>query len=60
MSLLLWWADVSQTGHKIVTVAPAAAVSLPKPLAGDRAIRADTIFEQANAIVAHGTGRRAS
>jgi hypothetical protein len=57
MSLSLWWADVSQTGDKIVTVAPAAAVSLPKPLAG---IRADTIFEQANAIVAHGTGRRAS
>jgi hypothetical protein len=60
MSLSLWWADASQTGDKIVTVAPAAAVSLPKPLAGDRAIRADIIFQQANAIVAHGTGRRAS
>ena len=51
MSLLLWWVDVSQTGDEIVPVAP-AGVSLPKPL------RADTIFEQANAIFAHGTGRR--
>ena len=57
MSLMLCWADVSQTGDEIVPVAPAAAVSLPKPLGGDRA---DTIFEQANTIVAHGTGRRAS
>jgi hypothetical protein len=57
MSLLLWRADVSQTGDEIVTVAPAAGVSLPKPLGGDRG---DKIFDQTNAIVAYGTGRRAS
>jgi hypothetical protein len=36
MSLLLWWADVSRTRDEIVPVAPAAGVSLPKPLGGDR------------------------
>ena len=61
MSLLLWWVDVSQTGDKIVCQWHQQLESRYQSHSEvTGAIRADTIFEQANAIFAHGIGRRAS
>lgn len=41
VSLLLYWADVSQAGNKVTTVAPATELGLTQPFGGYRLVSVD-------------------